>query len=437
MLILQKTLGRRVAMTGRGLHSGSEAVVAFCPAPPNTGLVFRVPGPDGRVEIPARAECVPAGHHGVRNTTLERGGVRILTVEHVLSALSGMGVTNCYVELDGPEPPEPRAGSTLEFVALLDEAGIVDQGLPAAFHRVDVPVSYRDGDVSLEVAPDDGLRVTFHIDYDDPLIGVQVASFLITPEVYRREIAPCRTFALQRDVEKLKAMGLGKGGTLDNAMVVADGQLLNDTPLRFPDEFVRHKILDLIGDLALVGVPLQGHVTARRSGHDANIRLASLLAEQERRGTRIYPSRAPVYWDIASIMKVMPHRYPLLLVDRILELETGKRVVGIKNVSINEPFFVGHFPGHPIMPAVLITEAMAQVGGVLLMSSVDHPETKLVYFSGIDGARFRRPVTPGDQIRFELELVKLRGPLCKMRGCAFVDGELVAEADLMSTIVDR
>ncbi len=238
-------------------------------------------------------------------------------------------------------------------------------------------------------------------------------------------------------MEELRERGLARGGSLDNVLVVEGERLLNETPLRFPDEFVRHKILDLLGDLALLGMPLQGHVTAERSGHAGNVTLVRQLARRERKATRIYPPRTPTHWDIVSIMKVMPHRYPFLLVDRILELEAGRRVVGLKNVSINEPFFQGHFPGHPIMPAVLITEAMAQVGGVLLMSSVEHPDTKLVYFSGIDGARFRRPVVPGDQLRFELEMVKMRGPLCKMRGVATVDGERVAEADLMSTIVDR
>ena len=206
--------------------------------------------------------------------------------------------------------------------------------------------------------------------------------------------------------------------------------------LRFPDECVRHKILDLIGDLALLGMPIQGHVKARLSGHAANVEFTRLLAKVERRMPRIYPPRDPEAWDIASIMKIMPHRYPFLLVDRITGIEPGRRVTGLKNVTINEPFFQGHFPGHPIMPAVLIVEAMAQVGGVLLLSNVDDPRGKLVYFSGIDNARFRSPVTPGDQLRFELEMIKLRGPICKMRGTAWVGDKVVAEADLMSTVVD-
>ncbi|MBC8423472.1 UDP-3-O-[3-hydroxymyristoyl] N-acetylglucosamine deacetylase [bacterium] len=437
MLYLQKTVGGRAEMTGTALHSGAPATIAFLPAPVNTGIVFRVATPDGRVEIPALIENVPEDHGGRRYTKLAAGGAEIQTVEHVLSALAGLGVTNCYVDLDGAEPPEPKAGSTVDYVELLESVGVVNQGLPGYFMQIDTPFSWSDGDVSLQVEPCDTFRITCQIEYDDPLIGVQSFTCEVRPEVYKREIAPCRTFALRNDVEKLHSMGLGQGGTLENALIVEDGRLVNDLPLRFRDEFVRHKILDLIGDLALLGMPIQGHVTARRAGHDGNLALTRLLASKERKASRIYPQRKPEYWDIASIMKVMPHRYPFLLVDRIIEFEAGKRVVGIKNVSVNEPFFQGHFPDHPIMPGVLITEAMAQVGGVLLMSSVDNPESKLVYFSGIDGARFRKPVTPGDQIRFELELVKLRGPICKMSGVAYVDGEKVAEADLMSTIVDR
>ncbi|MBU1073198.1 UDP-3-O-acyl-N-acetylglucosamine deacetylase, partial [bacterium] len=344
MLYLQKTVGERVAMTGTALHSGAPATIAFLPAPINTGLVFRVDTPDGRVEVPALIENVPADHGGMRNTKLAAGGAEIQTVEHVLSALAGLGVTNCYIDLDGPEPPEPKAGSTIDYVELLESGGIVNQGLPSYYLQVDTPMSWSDGEVSLQVVPCDSYRITCQIEYADPLIGIQEFSCEIRPDVYKREIAPCRTFALRDDVEKLQSMGLGQGGTLENALIVEDGGLVNDLPLRFPDEFVRHKILDMIGDLALVGMPIQGHVIARRSGHDGNLAFARVLARKERRSTRIYPPRKPQYWDISSIMKVMPHRYPFLLVDRIIEFETGKRVVGIKNVSVNEPFFQGHFP---------------------------------------------------------------------------------------------
>lgn len=437
MLFLQRTVAEKVEMKGRGLHTGSDSSIVFRPAPPNTGIVFVVPGPDGPVEIPALVENVPAGHSGSRNTTLARDGAEIRTVEHVLSVLAGLGVTNCYVDIEGGEPPEPSDGSVATFVELLDGAGIVDQGLPCTYHRIGAPVSYRDGDVWLKAEPADTFKITFSIDYDDPLIGSQTGTFTITPDLYRDEIASARTFALKRDVERLQAKGLAMGGTLDNALVVDDGEVISNEGLRFPDEFVRHKVLDLMGDISLLGMPILGHITASRSGHDANVAFTRLLAKAERRSSRIYPPRTPEHWDISSIMSLMPHRYPFLLVDRIVEFETNKRVVGYKNVTINEPFFQGHFPDHPIMPAVLLLEAMAQVGGILLLSSVKNSNEKLVYFTGIDQARFRKPVLPGDQVRFELEMVKMRGPVCKMHGTAYVDGDKVAEADLMSSVVDR
>jgi UDP-3-O-[3-hydroxymyristoyl] N-acetylglucosamine deacetylase/3-hydroxyacyl-[acyl-carrier-protein] dehydratase len=437
VLCQQRTIGRPVTVKGIGLHTGTESEMTFAPAPPNSGLVFVVKTPRGDLEIPARVEYAVESDAVTRHTVLVRDEFELHTVEHVLAALAGMGVTNCRLHLSGIEPPEPEFGSVLPFVDLLDEAGLVDQGLPATYYRVPQPLRYRDGSVEITAFPADRSLYTFHIQFDDPLIGEQVFTFKLNPKEFRQEIAPARTFVFKKDVPMLRAMGLAQGGTVQNAVVIDNGLLIGGQTLRFPDEFVRHKIVDLLGDLALLGMPIQGHITARRAGHAANIAFTRLLAKKERRQPRIYPPRSPVHWDIGSIMEIMPHRYPFLLVDRIVELEPGVRVVGYKNVSINEPFFAGHFPAHPIMPAVLIIEAMAQTGGVLLLSSVDDPEGKLVYFSGIDGARFRRPVLPGDQLRFELVLVKLRGPVCVMRGEAFVGDEKVAEGQLMSTIVER
>jgi UDP-3-O-[3-hydroxymyristoyl] N-acetylglucosamine deacetylase/3-hydroxyacyl-[acyl-carrier-protein] dehydratase len=436
VLWLQKTVAKEVSCEGIGLHSGQPARMTFAPAGPNTGLVFEVPGPDGPVEIDALVENVAPAADLIRATTLVKGEVRIHTVEHVLSALSGLGITNCRIKLEGGEPPVPACGSALSYVEMIDEAGIQDQGLPSVYYKINRPVMYREGDIELAAEPADDFLVTFHVEYDDPGIGQQVAPFVVRPWIYREEIAPARTFALMRDVAKMQEMGLAQGGSLENALVFDEGVIQGDGQLRFPDEVVRHKILDLIGDLALLGMPIQGHITARLSGHASNVAFTRLLAKAERKMPRIYPAREPQNWDIASIMEIMPHRYPFLLVDRIIDLQPGKTVTGRKNVTINEPFFQGHFPGHPIMPAVLIIEAMAQVGGVLLLSSVEDSRGKLVYFSGIDEARFRQPVTPGDQLRFELELVKLRGPICKMKGTAWVGDTKVAEANLMSTVVD-
>jgi UDP-3-O-[3-hydroxymyristoyl] N-acetylglucosamine deacetylase/3-hydroxyacyl-[acyl-carrier-protein] dehydratase len=436
VLWLQKTVKGEATVTGVGLHSGAQSRMTLSPAPVNTGLVFVVPGPDGDIEIPALVEHVIAGEDLVRATTLAKDGVKVHTVEHVLAALAGMGITNCYIRLEGGEPPVASCGSSRDYVEMIERAGVQDQGIPALYYKINRPVTYRDGDVEVTAEPCDRFMVSFQIAYDDPAIGEQAATFEVRPWVFRDEIAPARTFALMRDVAHLQEIGLVKGGSYENALVFDDGELAGDQRRRFPDECVRHKILDLIGDLALLGMPIQGHVKARLSGHAANVAFARLLAKSERRLPRVYPKRGAEGWDIASIMDIMPHRYPFLLVDRITGIEPGSRVKGLKNVTINEPFFQGHFPGHPIMPAVLIIEAMAQVGGVLLLSTVDDPRGKLVYFSGIDNARFRAPVTPGDQLEFELEMVKLRGPICKMRGTARVGDTVVAEADLMSTVVD-
>jgi len=436
VLWLQKTVGKEVSVEGRGLHSGQSARMTFAPAPANTGIVFVVPGPSGAVRIPALVEHAVPAEDLVRATTLVKDGVTVHTVEHVLAALAGLGITNCEIHLEGGEPPVPACGSALSYVEMIDAAGITQQGVPAVYHKISCPVHWRQGEIEIVAEPADHFTLSFAITYDDPAIGHQEATFAIHPTTFRREIAPARTFALMRDVAGLQDRGLALGGSLENALVFEDGKLAGEQKLRFPDECVRHKILDLLGDLALLGMPIQGHVRASLAGHAANVEFTRLLARSERKMPRVYPPREPRGWDIASIMEVMPHRYPFLLVDRIVELEPGKRVVGIKNVSINEPFFQGHFPGHPIMPAVLIIEAMAQTGGVLLLTSVKDPRGKLVYFSGIDDARFRQPVTPGDQLRFELELVKLRGTVCKMRGTAWVGDTKVAEADMMSTVVD-
>jgi UDP-3-O-[3-hydroxymyristoyl] N-acetylglucosamine deacetylase/3-hydroxyacyl-[acyl-carrier-protein] dehydratase len=432
----QRTIKTGFVFEGTGLHTGERVRTVFHPAPAGTGIVFRRVDLDPHVEIPARAEFIHSGEVK-RNTTLSVDGVQIHTVEHLLAAASGMQVDNLLIEIDADEPPEPADGSCLELVEAIKAAGIENQGIPIRPLKITSPVTYYRNGVQLLALPYDGFRVSFTIEYDTPYIGTQYQSMDITPSVFASEIAPARTFALMSDVEMLRSEGLIKGGSLENAVVVDGNGIMNDEPLRFPDEFVRHKILDIIGDLTLVGTPVEGHIIAVKSGHNYNLPFAKLLAADRSAKDRAFPGPATAHWDIGVIQNIMPHRYPFLLVDRIVEFEDRQRVVGIKNVTINEPFFVGHFPGHPIMPAVLIIEAMAQVGGILLLSSVDNPEKYLVYFMGIDKAKFRKPVIPGDQLRFELEMITMKRRFCKMRGKAFVDGGIVAEADLTSTIVDR
>ncbi len=430
----QRTLRGPCSYKGIGIHTGQETTVTFKPAPANTGVVFvRVDLP-GTPSLEASIRNAVTSDDATRRTMLSKRGVNISTVEHVLAALSGVGVDNVFVELDRDEPAEPTDGSCKPFVDILTEAGIEDQDEPLQYLEILEPVAVQDSDVYLAASPDDSFRVSFTIDYDNPTIGTQFASFKITEETFRREIAPARTYALKRDIDGLKKMGLIKGGSLENSVVVDDDGILNRGDLRFPDEFVRHKILDLMGDLALLGMPIKGHIYSSKSGHASNVRFVRALVDGIKRGKIRY--RETTSWDIRDIEKVLPHRYPFLFVDRILELD-DHRVVGVKNFSMNEWFFVGHFPGHPIVPAVVLVEAMAQVGGFLLLSRFDPAEEKLAYFGAIENAKFRKPVFPGDTVRFELELLRLRGGTCKMRGTAYVKGAVAAEGEFWSQVVDR
>jgi UDP-3-O-[3-hydroxymyristoyl] N-acetylglucosamine deacetylase/3-hydroxyacyl-[acyl-carrier-protein] dehydratase len=432
----QRTIKKQFIFEGIGIHTGVKVRTVFKPAPVGTGIIFRRVDLDPVVEIPAKAEFIDPGEVK-RNTTLSRDGAQIHTVEHILAAASGMQVDNLVIDIDADEPPEPADGSVLELVESIKAAGLENQGVPVKYLKITTPVSFYKDDAELIALPYDGFRVSYTIEYESKFIGTQYFSLDIDPDTFASEIAPSRTFALMSDVEMLRKEGLIKGGSLDNAVVVDENGIMNDAPLRFPDEFVRHKILDIVGDLTLTGVPIEGHIIAIRSGHNYNLPFAKLLAQDLKNKQRSAMGPGDGHWDINMIMNIMPHRYPFLLVDRMIELEDSKRVVGIKNVTINEPFFIGHFPGHPIMPAVLIIEAMAQVGGILLLSSVDNPEDFLVYFMTIDKAKFRKPVIPGDQLRFELEMLSLKKKFSKMRGKAYVDGSVVAEADLSSTIVKR
>ena len=433
---LQRTIARDVVLEGVGLHTGEHGRIVFRPSDSNHGVQFRRLDLPGGPLVRVRPENAHFDPGAGRRTILQEGGVQIHTMEHVLAAVAGLGIDNLLIEQSTMETPEPADGSAAPFARALAEAGIVEQDRPKHHIKVTKPVTWAENGVSLSVVPYRGFRITFTIDYDHPLIGRQAITLDLDDQTFLREIAPARTFVLERDLEALRAAGWIRGGRIESAVVVGRDRILNPEPLRFPDEFVRHKVLDLLGDLSLLGGPLLGHVTAVRSGHQSHVAFVRHLKQAlPLPGRR--PGGSPEEWDITAILDLLPHRYPFLLVDRILGIEEGRSIEGIKNVTINEPFFQGHFPGHPIMPAVLILEAMAQVGGLLLLHSVDDPNHKLMYFMGIDGARFRRPVTPGDQLRLRLTLVKLKGTTSKMHGEAFVDDQLVAEADLLATVVDR
>jgi UDP-3-O-[3-hydroxymyristoyl] N-acetylglucosamine deacetylase/3-hydroxyacyl-[acyl-carrier-protein] dehydratase len=436
----QLTIERSVSYQGVGLHSGKPCTVTFHPESVNAGISFVRGDLPGKGLIPVTPQTAKYDPSRGRRTILSNGQAEVHTVEHILGAIHGLGIDNLRVELDAEEAAEPSDGSALPIVQLLKSGGLREQNAPRRYLRLGSPITLEDDGVQLLAVPHDGLRITFTIDYPNRIVGTQSASYELDPETFEREIAPARTFVLMRDVEELQRAGMIKGGSLANAVVVEEEKLMNDEPLRFPDEFVRHKILDLLGDLCLVGGPLRAHIVAFRSGHESHVKFVRKLFEATASSVAAarptLTSSGERIWNIDAIERIMPHRYPMLLVDRILGV-TDDRVIGIKNVTANEAFFAGHFPGHPVMPAVLIIEAMAQVGGFMLLNRVAEPDSKLVYFIGIDNAKFRRPVIPGDQLRFELTLLKLRGRICKMRGEAFVDDNLVAEAELLSSLIER
>ena len=416
----QTTLARAVQYTDIGLHSGQPVSLKLKPAPADTGIAFiRADLPD-RPAVRANAGQVTST---LRATTLENGEAKVFTVEHLLAALYVLGVDNCQAEMSAAEAPVGD-GSALPFVRLIEQAGIVELAAPRTALAVDATVEVADKGRSIKVLPYDGLKVTFTSTNPHPKLGVQHAEYVITSGTFVREIAPARTIGFMHEVEALKAKGLGLGGSLDNTLVYDDETNLN--PLRFPDELVRHKILDVLGDIALLGIPLRGHIVAVQSGHALNTALAAKLwnlhHDNKKKGCK-------ALLDVNEIQKVLPHRYPMLLIDRILELEPMKRAVGTKCVTMNEQFFMGHFPGRPVMPGVLILEAMGQVGGVMVMCAPEHQNT-IPYFAGMDRVKFRRPVVPGDQLRMTAEMIKYRGNIGKVWTQAFVDGELAAEAEL-------
>ena len=464
MLKNQQTIKREASYSGVGLHTGNNTKIIFKPAPANSGILFkRIDVPDSPV-IPADVDHVVDISRG---TTIGIGDVKIHTVEHVLAAISGLEIDNIVCEIDGNEPPVGD-GSALPFVEILLKSGIVEQNSPRDYLIIDKTIAYSDPSKGIDIVvfPSDEFRITFMVDYKNPALGTQYTSMYSLHEEFATEFAAARTFCFLHEVEELWKAGLVKGGSLDNAVVIIDRDMedkeladlrklfgidekvtlsnngiLNGKELRYPNEPVRHKALDLIGDLALLGVPLKAHVMAARSGHGANAELVKLIRKEYKKKlikSKYQTGRSKgVLLDIDAIKKILPHRYPFLLIDRIIDLVPQEYVVGLKNVTANEPFFQGHFPGRPIMPGVLIVEAMAQVGGIMLLNAETDPSSKLVYFTGINNVRFRKPVTPGDTIRFEVEMTAFRRSMCKMAGRAFVDGELVCEAEMKAAIVDR
>ncbi len=420
----RRTIASATTVSGVGLHLGRPCRLSFEPAPPGRGIVFRRIDLDGAPETAAHVKTAVLAE---RRTQLGTGEAALHTVEHVLAAVAGSGIDDVTIVMDGPEPPI-LDGSSHPFVHALMSAGVVEHGGTVEYLRLRAPVRVVDGESVYEAEPADALALDVRIDFPHPLVGTQSGTWTITPDTFSRELSAARTFGFMREVEGLRAKGLIQGASTDNT-VALDEQGVVGTTLRWPDEFVRHKAMDFVGDLALAGKRVLARITAHRPSHRGTVLLVREMLAQTRREEHVL--------GIEDIMKVLPHRYPFLLVDRVLEMEAGKYIVGIKNVTINEPFFQGHFPGHPIMPGVLIVEAMAQVGGMLLMGAVEDPDTKVVYFMSLDNVKFRRPVKPGDQLRFELEMTQVRSKICRMKGLAKVDGDIVCEAEMAAMVRDR
>ncbi len=427
----QRTIAEEVSYNGVGLHTGSLTTVTFKPAPADSGIVFYRTDLDSSPAIPALVNNVVDVSRG---TTIGIGDVKIHTIEHAMSSLAGLGIDNLVIEVDADEIPVGD-GSALPVMNVLLKAGIIDLDAEKQYIQVDHPVYYRKDDVTLSILPSDDLRITMTIAYDHPTVGTQYASFTITEETFRTDLAPARTFCFLREVKMLQESGLIRGGSLESAVVIGDNGILNDT-LRFPDEFVRHKILDLLGDTYLLGHPLKGHIIGAKCGHEKNVNFSKQI-QKVYAGTRpecelppykVKARRTPPALDVNKIMKILPHRYPFLLVDRILTYEPFKSVTGIKNVTVNEPFFQGHWPNIPVMPGVLIIEAMAQVAAVLVFGDNGETNGRLAFLMGIEKARFRDTVVPGDQLVLQAEMVHYRHNACKIKTLALVDDAIAAEA---------
>lgn len=429
----QRTIAEPASFSGIGLHTGNLTTLTFRPAPADQGVTFY------RVDMPGRPAIKADVDHVIdvsRGTTIGLNGAEVHTVEHVLAAIAGLGIDNIDIEVDANEVPVGD-GSSLQFMQTLKKAGFVEQDAARKYITIQEPVYYRDRDVTLSILPADETRLTMTIAYDHVAVGTQYASYSISPETFEHEIAPSRTYCFLRDVKMLQEQGLIRGGSLENAVVIGDDAVLND--LRFPDEFVRHKILDLLGDMFLLGNPIKGHIVAVKSGHPTHVEFSkkvkkSLLNGNGAAGLDVTKRNAPAL-DVNTIMQILPHRFPFLLVDRILSYEPGKHVVGIKNVTVDEPFFQGHWPRMPVMPGVLIIEVMAQVSCVLVWDE-DVKRKRVAFFLGIDRAKFRKSVIPGDQLVVESKMLRMRKNACRVFAEARVDGEVVAEAEMFFLLQD-
>ncbi len=459
----QRTLKTEVQLSGVGLHTGSSTTATFKPAEANSGISFIRTDLDNHPVISAIAENVSDTQ---RSTTLTRGSASVQTVEHALAALAGLQIDNVTIEIDGEEIPI-LDGSAKPFMDAFRAAGIEEQSEDRTYYEIEETITYKDAETGAEITvfPSDSFEVTTLVDYNSPYISTQYAS-MANIEAFEKEIAPCRTFGFLNEVEALLDKGLIKGGSLENAIVIANramsqdelsglaqklgvdnilitqSGILNTTELQFPNEPARHKLLDVVGDLSLIGVPIKGKVVATKPGHKANTELAQIIRKMYNKHRKLGglpkydPSKTPIK-NTVEIEAMLPHRHPFLLVDKIIEMEP-KKIVGVKNVTYDEPFFRGHFPNNPVMPGVLQIEAMAQTGGILALNTVEDPHNWDTYFLKIDAVKFKAKVLPGDTLIIKMELLKpIRRGMVVMKGTAYVADKIVSEGELTAQIVKR
>tara|TARA_B100000508_G_scaffold118450_1_gene98574 strand:+ start:89856 stop:91256 length:1401 start_codon:yes stop_codon:yes gene_type:complete len=458
----QRTLKESVKIVGVGLHTGEKVTVEICPAPENHGYKFQRVDLEGEPIVEADADLVVSTERG---TTLEKKGVKIYTTEHVLAALYGMQVDNALIKLTGPEIPI-MDGSSMSFVTAIEQAGYEEQSAVREYFELDENIPWEDTEKGIEflAVPDKEYRLTVMVDYNSPVLGTQHATIYKIDE-FKDQIAPCKTFVFLRELEYLATNGLIKGGDVDNAIVLVEREnveqeeldrlakllgkedlkveikgigTLNNYQMKFQNEPARHKLLDIVGDLALVGKPIKAHILAARPGHSGNTRFAKVLKEQikkQKNAPRKFDLEKEPLYDINDIEKMLPHRYPFLLVDKVMEI-TDDSIVGVKNITMNEPQFTGHFPGNPVFPGVLQIEAMAQCGGIFSLSKVEDPHLYSTYFMKIDNVKFKQKILPGDTVVFELTLLSpMRRGLVNMGGKGYVNGKLAVEAEMLAQVV--
>jgi UDP-3-O-[3-hydroxymyristoyl] N-acetylglucosamine deacetylase/3-hydroxyacyl-[acyl-carrier-protein] dehydratase len=435
----QKTIQKEVSLKGIGIHTANKVNVTFRPADVDSGISFKRTDLPGGPIIKASVESLLPQYDSLRRTSIGQDTVQVQTIEHLMAALAGLGIDNILIEIDNNEVPG-LDGSSKGFLDVLAAAGIKEQEKSRQYYSIKEQIFVEEEGAYIVAVPSSEFKISYTLSYDHPLLKAQFMEIPINTALFKNELACARTFCLEEEAKELQKQGLGLGATYDNTIVLGKKGVIKNK-LRYEDEFIRHKILDLLGDLYILSQPIKGHIIALRSGHALNLKLVKKIGQQRQRyslgaiGIDYHPKKDEEL-DTQAIMKILPHRPPFLFVDKILSLEQGVRAVGVKNVDINDCFFKGHFPGRPIMPGVLIIEAMAQVGGVMMLSPEEN-RGKLAYFLAADNVKFRKTVVPGDKLLLDVKADKIKSKTGKVRAQAFVDGKLVAEADLMFALVEK